>query len=650
MSTQPDLSQKRALTDLKRESGLSLNGQDLLMRSASTILHWVQHQTDAPTGHPQERSKTGRFLDRIALTFASGTGPADVGAVIYWDNAYSRLLVDTIPGGHGFDVLKGSMPMDRAKSVPVSENAEAAKLLRDDRYKFCYERGVDAIGVEMHASSMQLLLNDVHNAQNGREQSKIARRNLRPYIYMYCSCKIWQRITARAPRFGHQIAHFFLDKNGEDLLLNNEAFDDKMRIPPASCLLDQDETWLRKLLCGFDQTGTVEYELEEVQPGSSKVVQHLVLNKNVLWILYRFAAKYIQHICQSTSAIRTWVQFPQPGRELSKRNRQRMEEMLDEMHVAFYRLYKLLHHSPSFWRLVDLLGVISLGKLRELREGSGVGAKEVIYESRPSESSSSTNAYASSTEFLLSPTDTVSRPHGDNYQEHDHTRLADDCLADEVGLNMFHTFSDVVRGWLQLVTRWYHAVQDLCDGETVRAAVQHGFSVNATTTPRPQLPRRQRSLISTLLSLQRPKIWSLEQTRDAIKTKATQVMQSMKLQPRVGAIATDAKAVPSTIHDQQLKALQILADFSEEAVREWEEAFEGWVHCEADLACRMYVDDKNGAPSHGKVYPWAPPPETPGFVKEQVIFNLTIEFDRFVRQYLKGKETERSPTTKPPSY
>lgn len=90
-------------------------------------------------------------------------------------------------------------------------------------------------------------------------------------------------MTARAPRFGHQNAHFFLDKNGKDLLLNNEAFDDKMRIAPASCLLDQDETWLRKLLCGFDQTVTVEYELEEVHLGSSKVAQHLILNKDVLW-------------------------------------------------------------------------------------------------------------------------------------------------------------------------------------------------------------------------------------------------------------------------------------------------------------------------------------------------------------------------------
>ncbi|KAG8937532.1 hypothetical protein FRC00_004358 [Tulasnella sp. 408] len=565
MSNQPDLSQKRALNHLKREAGLSLDGEDLLIR------------------------------------------PAEVGAVIYWDKAHSRLLVDTIPGGHGFDVLKSSMLLDGARLVPVSENAEATQLLRDDMYKFCYERGVDAISVEMHASRMQSLLNDVHHAQNGKEQSKHARRNLRHYIYMYCSCKIWQRITARAPRFGHQIAHFFLDKGGKDLLLSNEAFDDKMSVPLASCRLDQDETWLRNLLRGFDQTGAVEYELEEVHLESSKVVQHLILNKDVLWNLYMFAAR--------------------------------------------------------------------LEKLEKLKKGTVVDAKEVVHESRPSGSSSSTNSYIPSTESPLSPTDAVSRPHGSKYKERGQNRLADDYLADELGLNVFHTFTDVVRGWLQSITQWYHAVQDLCDGETVRAAVQHGFSVNATTAARPQLPHRQRSLISTLLSLQRPKNWSLEQARDAIKAKATQLVQSMELQPRAGAIATDAKVVPSTIHDRQLKALQILADFSEEAVQEWEEAFEGWVHCEADLACRMFLDDKNicegligfsqrccfycdfvlssfhshfkGAPSHGKIYPWAPPPETPGFVKQQVIFNMTIEFDRFVRHYLNEKETERSPTIHP---
>ncbi|KAG8937660.1 hypothetical protein FRC00_002878 [Tulasnella sp. 408] len=534
MSNNPDLSQKRALNDLKREAGLSLDGEDLLIR------------------------------------------PAEVGAVIYWDKAHSRLLVDTIPGGHGFDVLKDSMLLDGARWVPVSENAEATQLLRDDMYKFCYDRGVDAISVEMHASRMQSLLNDVHRAQNGKEQSKHARRYLRHYIYMYCSCKIWQRITARAPRFGHQIAHFFLDKSGKDLLLSNEAFDDKMTIPAASCRLDQDETWLRNLLRGFDQTDTVEYKLEEVHLESSKVVQRLMLNKDVLWNLYR-----------------KWVQFPQPGRELSERNRQRMEDMLDEMHAAFYRLYKLLHHSPSFWRLVDLLGFISLEKLDKMKKGSVVNAKEVVHESRPSGSSSSTNTYASSTESPSSPTDAVSRPHGSKYKEHGQSRLADYYLADELGLNAFHTFSDVVRGWLQSITQWYHAVQDLCDGETVRAAVQHEFSVNATTAARPQLPHRQRSLISTLLSLQRPKNWSLEQARDAIKAKATQLVQSMELQPRPGAITTDAKVVPSTIHDRQLKTLQILADFSEEAVQEWEEAFEGWVHCEADLACKMFLDDKN---------------------------------------------------------
>lgn len=191
----------------------------------------------------------------------------------------------------------------------------------------------------------------------------------------------------------------------------------------------------------------------------------------------------------------------------------------------------------------------------------------------------------------------MSRPHGHKYkeEEHSHTRLADDSLADEAGLNMFHTFSDVVRGWLQFITRWYHAVQDLCDGDTVRAAVQHGFVVNTTAAASPRPPHRQRSLVSTLWSLRRPKNWSVEQARDAIKTKATELLQAMKLPTREEAIVVDAKtgkAGPPSIHDRQLKALQILANFSEEAIQDWEEAFEGCVHCEADLACRMYLDDR----------------------------------------------------------
>lgn len=108
MSTQPDLSSKRSLRDLERETGLPVDSNDLLIRSVSTILRWMQHTTDAPTGQGQERPKRGHFLDRVALTFVPGTRPADVAAVIYWDKANSRLLVDTTQGEHGFDIVKNS--------------------------------------------------------------------------------------------------------------------------------------------------------------------------------------------------------------------------------------------------------------------------------------------------------------------------------------------------------------------------------------------------------------------------------------------------------------------------------------------------------------------------------------------------------------
>lgn len=230
--------------------------------------------------------------------------------------------------------------------------------------------GVDAISVTMHACRMQSLLNGVHQAENSRSTAKTARRNLRHYIYMYCACKMWQRVTARAPRFGHQVIQFFLDKNGQNLLLNEEAFGGQFRIPSAYCLLDQDETWLKDQLSVFDQTGTVEYELQEVLLENSKVVRHLRLDKKVLWNLYRFAARCIQRIRQSIFGIRTWIGAPKAGRELPKKTRERMETMLDDLHSAFYRVYKLLHNCPSFWRLVDLLGIISVAKLAELKVGT----------------------------------------------------------------------------------------------------------------------------------------------------------------------------------------------------------------------------------------------------------------------------------------
>ncbi|KIO22927.1 hypothetical protein M407DRAFT_244980 [Tulasnella calospora MUT 4182] len=665
MSNRPDLSSRRSLRDLEREAGLLVDGNDLMIRSVSTILRWMQHTTDVPTGQPQERPERGHFLDRVALTFVPGTRPADVAAVIYWDKANSRLLVDAIPGEHGFDVVRNSPLLERGELASASDNDEATHLLRVDMYKFFYERGVDVISVDMHASRMQSLLYDVHHAKNARPDTKTARRNLRHYIYMYCACGIWQRLTARAPRFGHQIVHFFLAKNGDDLLLDKEAFDVKSRISPASHVLDQDETWLKELLCGFDQTATVEYKLEKAHVGNSKVVYHLVLNEDVLWNLYMFAAACIRHIRRSTLGIRTWIRIPQPGRKLSKKNRQGMEAMLDEMHSALYRLYKLLHHSPSFWRLVDLLGIISLEKLEDLKERSGFDGKGVANETRPPGSSSSTYAYASSTHSPSSPVDIISRRHGFKYKEHRHARLPEDYLV--------HTFSDIVRGWLQSITRWYHAVQDLSNNESIRAAVQHGFVVGTTTPASPHLPHRQRSLVSTLWSLRQPRKWSVEQARDAIKARATELVQAMELQTQEEAIAMDAKtgkAVPQLIHDRQLKALKILADFSEEAIQEWEEAFEGCVHCEGDLACRMYFDDRNiceeligvskrccfccdsallafyphlkRVSSHGKVYHWAPPPGTPGFVKESVLFNLKVEFDRFVRCYLNPNEVDKS--------
>lgn len=200
-------------------------------------------------------------------------------------------------------------------------------------------------------------------------------------------------------------------------------------------------------------------------------------------------------------------------------------------------------------------------------------------------------SYGSVVESHLSPTDSPPPP----TDRRTHTSLAEDILVDEVGLNMVHSFSDVVRVWLSFITRWYHAVQDLCDREAVRAAVQHGLVISATTPAGPELPHRQRSLVTTLWSLQQLGKWTIEQARDAIKARATELLHAMRLQTQDGRVTTDAAsgiAHSPTIHDRQLKALKILADFSEESIQQWEEAFEGCVHCEADLACKMYLEEK----------------------------------------------------------
>lgn len=225
---------------------------------------------------------------------------------------------------------------------------------------------------------MQSLLNELHSNKNSKPDTKTARRNLRHYIYTYCACQIWQGITVRAPRFGHEIVHFFLHKNGKDLLLNKESFDVKTEIPETTQLHDQDETWLWEQLRDFDGTGSVMYKLESIPVANSRLtVRHLVLNREVLWNLYRFAAARIRHVHQATCWIRTYTRKPQPGQELSNEDRKRMETFLDDMHSAFYRLHHLLHRCPSFWRLVQVLGSTSLQKLEESQASNERGSQGV---------------------------------------------------------------------------------------------------------------------------------------------------------------------------------------------------------------------------------------------------------------------------------
>ncbi|KIO23410.1 hypothetical protein M407DRAFT_109850 [Tulasnella calospora MUT 4182] len=63
---------------------MSIDDTDHLIRSTSTLLHWVGH--NVTEGKDRAHSiRQDRLLDRVTSIFVSGTRPAAVAAAAHWN-------------------------------------------------------------------------------------------------------------------------------------------------------------------------------------------------------------------------------------------------------------------------------------------------------------------------------------------------------------------------------------------------------------------------------------------------------------------------------------------------------------------------------------------------------------------------------------
>ncbi|KAG9048380.1 hypothetical protein FS837_013017 [Tulasnella sp. UAMH 9824] len=594
--------------------GGSTDDTDLLIRSTTTLLQFVGHRSTEGIDRSTSRQH-GELLDKAALVFVSGTKPANVAAVTHWeiDSAGPQLVVDVIQEGHKYNRARNA-PTTSASSAkpPTLGDPEAMRMLEEDMVNFFHLRGIDAITVEMHAKKLQSLLNAIH--KNGHINPAAAKNELGQYIHAYCAHNIWDNLNTVTcpPGYDGRMLHFFVKPDYSGPSHHREQF--AKEIPLTFKLRDKSELWLSELFKRLNRN----VPCHEITIEDGRIVQLLALDQENIWHLYSALTTALRVLCVNLTKVKSFVQ-ERAVAELQQADRDGFIKALEYIHSSSSFLYLLTRKSPSFWRLIELLGsTIPPPKLEPPR----------VQCSTPGLQKTS----------LVEDSGT--------YTQDNETR---DGKAD-IGLLECHSFLEFCEKWFDSITQWVHVMEDLSERRDVRAIVKRGIVIQARDTTEPAQNRKQMSLMKTLeqISDRKP-----DEVLYAVRQLAKRQVASFVVRPW----QTRHAGIPS--------ALEILVDDSEGSLEGWDEAFSGTIHCEADLACQMAsqnneVKDKSigvsrrscfccavllkhlglkpaSSPTHLKFQAWAPPPTATRDAKQAVLDELIVHLKRVVDNFC-GRE------------
>ncbi|KAG8953941.1 hypothetical protein FRC04_000925 [Tulasnella sp. 424] len=627
-----------------QEDRTSVDDTDLLIRSTTTILHLLGHRVAETKDRPANALK-GQFLDRVALCFVSGIRPAGAAAVIHEDYANRQFFVNAVHESNSYGAVKNvsarTVPSSHALTHPPDPNP--MQLLEEDMISFFHLQGVGAITVEMHAQKLQSLLNAIHKGEEARTTA--AKDKLSQYIYTFCALKFWDRLSAHATSYEQEMLSFFLnaDYSGPKLSREQLARD----IPPTSKLKDKSETWLSDML----EDGGRIIPCHDVNLGGGRTGQHLALDKENIWHLYSLFTTTLQALRVKLMKIKPLAQATAKTTDLEQKERKEFIDALDDIHGCSSLIYDLIHKSPSFWRMIELLG--STISPRNPNQPARTSQLPSALRTQPGSQLASPNKDGETAEVIQDDETEIAEEIQD-----DETEVAED----EIGLIESCTFAELCGRWLDSITQWFHVVEDLCERADIRAIVKRGLVIKARDAMAPEDSHRQMPLMRTLEKVSGRK---LEDVYLAITELAKNKAESLRLN-------NPTARLPQARRQDTFLALEVLAGFSETSPGDWEGAFSGAVHCEADLICQMASQNKEvkdrligvskhccfccdvllkhlgldstSLPTHGKIYYWAPPPTATAEAKQAVLKELLSQLEKVIEDFYSEKEDQRPST------
>ncbi|KAG9022292.1 hypothetical protein FS837_006482, partial [Tulasnella sp. UAMH 9824] len=342
---------------------------------------------------------------------------------------------------------------------------------------------------------------------------------------------------------------------------------------------------------------------------------------------------------------------------------------LDAIAERMQLLYCFAHESGSFWQLVT-----SMSDVLTSRQGSRTvlsptspaprpGPSSPIFNSprggspthqnltfNPTELNIPTQANQSGTSTLGNPTDSEEPP----AHLHEEPREDDESSdSDDDGdfVDNPYRLSGVAlrtRGWLRRLTQWHAALNDLSQGHLAVAILNKKLTIKVEVAPLPIEPTKQASLreaVEAVVGEDR-----VDENLDLILSRARQKWSEPDRLPSWPAGKT---LVTASIYDEL-------------SLKSWEDQFlSSSIHCEACLACELPENVvKKGAigvskrccfcytvllralgvkqkilSSHGKVYPYAPPPQASEPVKQKLLGALKEKLGKALEKYAASHRT-----------
>ncbi|KAG8988717.1 hypothetical protein FRB90_002562 [Tulasnella sp. 427] len=311
------------------------------------------------------------------------------------------------------------------------------------------------------------------------------------------------------------------------------------------------------------------------------------------------------------------------GARISEDEFEKIVAQMDKLARYMSYVYLFTHASPTLWTIIERMAQLLAPKLVPIERKNG-SQRESSNSPHPELKRKLTNCKASSIADELIPTsEEVEEEITSDSEIPRQTRFQKRKRGPH---EVYHDFVERhwslvtirIRHWLKSVTQWTQGIEDVASGKKQLGIFAKNLAVNVSSVPVHPSHNQQESLPETLRStLPESEVENAVETlRQKARAKATSVDRAGILEQLSRELSTDPNSFKA-----------------------WTSSFTGVIHCEAQLASEaarkhpmsLRINDGDVV-KHGKVYPWAPPRETPEDVKQDILRFLQRKLQKVLTQ------------------